>query len=438
VGGGIDAILGRLVLRFGASPPSAPREALVAALNGVLGDYLADTGNPLAIRLRLRRDGVQLPMERDALAEAIPSCSGKLLVLVHGLCLDDLQWNRLGHDHGAALARDLGCTPVYLNYNTGLHISTNGAELADALERLLRQWPTPVRDFAIVSHSMGGLVARSACHYGAERGHAWPRQLRKLVFLGTPHHGAPMERGGNWIDLLLGVSPFSAPLARLGKIRSAGITDLRYGNLTDEDWQGRDRFARGDRRRFVPLPEGVRCYAIAATAARNRGCPNASFPATDSSRSRARSASTPSRSWHCTFRNPGSGLPADAVTSICSDHPPSIDDSRGGFPRRRRLLEGADRLRTRMPGAASAPGSEPRRQPLRCLRTVAQRIEENGRVALVNDAAAIFDAAFQKLVQLDEVVPRHPRIDVMTDVPVDVVPEKRVHGFELMVRVPRS
>ena len=57
-----------------------------------------------------------------------------------------------------------------------------------------------------------------------------------------------------------------APFARLGKIRSAGITDLRYGNLVDEDWEGRDRFARtGDVRQAVPLPEGAACYAIAAT-----------------------------------------------------------------------------------------------------------------------------------------------------------------------------
>jgi len=269
VGGGIDAILGRLVPLFRATKPSPRREALIAALNGVLGDFLADTDNPLAIPLQFRRDGVQLPMERDALGKAIPSCSGKLLVLVHGLCLNDLQWNRRGHDHGAALARDLGFTPVYLNYNTGLHISRNGVELANALDALVRQWPVPILDFAIVAHSMGGLVARSACHYGAESGHAWRQQLRALVFLGTPQHGAPMERGGNAIDALLGVSAYSAPFARLGKIRSAGITDLRYGNLVHEDWLGRDRFARGDRRRFVPLPEGVRCYAIAATTARD-------------------------------------------------------------------------------------------------------------------------------------------------------------------------
>jgi len=64
----------------------------------------------------------------------------------------------------------------------------------------------------------------------------------------------------------LGLSPYSAPLARLVKIRSAGITDLRYGNLLDEDWQGIDRFEHsGDRRHPVPLPKGVRCYTIAAT-----------------------------------------------------------------------------------------------------------------------------------------------------------------------------
>ncbi len=208
-------------------------------------------------------------MERNALAAAMPVRTGKLLVLVHGLCLDDLQWNRRGHDHGAALAHDLGYTPLYLHYNSGLHVSTNGAQLADALETLVCQWPTPLLDFAILAHSMGGLVARSACHYGAAAGHAWLRHLRTLVFLGTPHHGAPLERGGNWIDLLLGISPYSAPLARLGKLRSAGITDLRYGNLTHEDWRGRDRFARGDRRTIVPLPEGVRCYAVAATTAKH-------------------------------------------------------------------------------------------------------------------------------------------------------------------------
>ena len=264
----IDAILGRLVPLVGDIQPSPAREAIVAALNGVLGDHLAESGNPLAIPLCFRRDGRPLVPERAALAAAIAAPTGKLLVLAHGLCLNDLQWNRKGHDHGAALARDLGYTPVYLHYNTGLHISTNGHALANSLETLLAQWPVPLHELVIVAHSMGGLVARSACHYGALAGHGWLRHLAKLVFLGTPHHGAPLERGGNWIDTILDVSPYTAPFARLGKLRSAGITDLRYGIVTDEDWQGRDRFARSDRQRFVPLPDnGVQCFAIGATSA---------------------------------------------------------------------------------------------------------------------------------------------------------------------------
>ncbi len=91
--------------------------------------------------------------------------------------------------------------------------------------------------------------------------------LRQLVFLGTPHHGALLERIGNWVDVILGKTPYAA-FARLGQIRSASVTDLRYGNLIDEDSQGHDRFARApDTRRAVPLPDRVACYAIAGTTA---------------------------------------------------------------------------------------------------------------------------------------------------------------------------
>jgi hypothetical protein len=115
---------------------------------------------------------------------------------------------------------------------------------------------------------MGGLVSRSACHAGETAGHGWRRKLRALVCLGSPHHGAALERGGNWIDVLLGVSRHSAPFARLGKIRSAGVTDLRFGNVLDEHWEGRDRFAPGrDTRSALALPDGVACYAVAATTA---------------------------------------------------------------------------------------------------------------------------------------------------------------------------
>ena len=58
---------------------------------------------------------------------------------------------------------------------------------------------------------------------------------------------------------------YSAPFARLGRIRSAGVTDLRFGNVIDQHWQGGDRFGLEiDARTPVPLPTDVDCYAIAA------------------------------------------------------------------------------------------------------------------------------------------------------------------------------
>ncbi len=269
VGGGIDAVLAPFVPHLDYRASSAEREAVLAALNGVLGDHIAASGNPLEIPMRLRRDGQPLELSRQALATAIPQPSGKILLLIHGLCMNDLQWRRKGHDHGAALAADAGFTPVYLHYNSGFHISTNGRALAELIETLLQVWPMPVDELVLLGHSMGGLVSRSACHYGKIAGHDWLRHLRKIVFLGTPHHGAPLEKGGNWVDVLLGVSPYTAALARLGKIRSAGITDLRHGNLLDEDWEQRDRFARSTNQpSAVPLPDGVQCYTAGASIAK--------------------------------------------------------------------------------------------------------------------------------------------------------------------------
>lgn len=272
VGRTLDAALARLLPLLGPKESSPRREAVLAAVNGVLGDYLAETGNPLAIPMRLRRDGRPLDLERNALVAAIRQPSPRLLVVVHGLCMNDLQWRRRGQDPVEAIARDLGHTAVYLHYNSGRHISANGRDLSALLEKLVEQWPVPVESLAIVAHSMGGLVARSACHYAAAASLRWPACLRRMVFIATPHHGAPLERGGNWVDLILGVSPYTAPLSRLGKIRSSGITDLRYGNLVDEDWEGRDRFAGGgDRRRVIPLPADTLCCAIAGTNGRGVG-----------------------------------------------------------------------------------------------------------------------------------------------------------------------
>jgi pimeloyl-ACP methyl ester carboxylesterase len=265
VGVGVDALLGMLAPLVADRSSSEEREAILAALNGVFGDYLIASGNPLAITMHVRKAGMPVAITGTALSAAFPDPTRDIVVLLHGLCMDDLQWARNGHDHGAALARDLGYTPIYLHYNTGQHISTNGREFGDLMETLLREWPRPVERLVVIGHSMGGLVARSACHYAARAGHRWPKHLDDLVFLGTPHLGAPLERAGAWVDFLIGISPYTAPFARLGKVRSGGIKDLRHGYLCDEDWQAHSPGTVRQPRRALPLPDGVRCFAIAAS-----------------------------------------------------------------------------------------------------------------------------------------------------------------------------
>jgi pimeloyl-ACP methyl ester carboxylesterase len=276
VGKGLDAAFARLqplLERIEGEPAETPeREAVLAALNGVLGDRLLASHNPLATPMTLRYRGQALDWQA---LPSMPEASDKVLLLIHGLCMNDLQWQTQHQDqwagHGPALAAALGYTPVYLRYNTGLHTSQNGHQLASLLEQVLSHWPTPIKELTVVAHSMGGLLTRSAVYYAKQDGLRWPGVLKNIVFLGTPHHGAPLERAGNWIDVILGSTPYSRPFAKLGQLRSAGITDLRYGHVLDVDWQGRDRFQRqSDKRQHLPLPEGVACYTVAATTAAKR------------------------------------------------------------------------------------------------------------------------------------------------------------------------
>ncbi len=250
--GSIDALLRKKAVELPPGASDVQREAIVSALNGVLGDHLERSGNPLATTMQL------LPTGKPG---------QHVLLLIHGLCMNEQQWLRSGHDHGAALAGALGLYAVYARYNSGRHISTNGLELAQQLEVALHGSPVPVESVSIIGHSMGGLVARSALHQAQQAGMAWPARVRHLVFLGTPHHGAPLERGGNWLHLALGISPYVAPFARLSGLRSEGITDLRHGNLLQADWKD-GRFGQRDQRTSAPLPAGTACYAVAGTLGR--------------------------------------------------------------------------------------------------------------------------------------------------------------------------
>ncbi len=257
VGTTSDLAFSQVVSRLPQRDSSPERERLLAVINGVIGDHLAERANPLAIDMRLRRDGQALNLDTDASQRP----GRKLLIALHGLCMNDLQW-RQGEGSPALpehLAESLGYTPLYLHYNTGRAIADNGRDFAVLLEDLVAQWPEPVDEVVLVGHSMGGLVAVSACHQAVLAGHAWPGALRKIITMGSPHHGAPLERLGHRVDRMLGMSPYSAPFTRLGAIRSVGITDLRHGNVIGT-------FQETDDPPRVTLPDHVTCHVVAATA----------------------------------------------------------------------------------------------------------------------------------------------------------------------------
>ncbi len=266
VSGGLDKTLALFNPQLGIDISTEKKETTLAVLNGVVGDYLQETNNSLEKSMEIRYEGTALSFDSSEIKKTIPKVNGKILLMVHGLCMNDRQWKYKNHNHGNQLASELNYTPLYLSYNSGLHISSNGQQLNTILEALSNAWPVPIEGISIIAHSMGGLVSRSAVHYASKEQKKWTKRLKKIVFLGTPHHGAPLEQIGNYIDRLFKLIHYIKPFARLGKMRSAGITDLRFGNLVDEDWKDQDRFEqRIDDRIFVPLPKKVNCYTIAAT-----------------------------------------------------------------------------------------------------------------------------------------------------------------------------
>jgi pimeloyl-ACP methyl ester carboxylesterase len=267
-----------LALRVRSDAPalgSSVRGGLaLAAVNGYVGDVLAREGSPLALGMTIRLRGEDVRVDADGLAAAFPDATPRLVVFVHGLVETDDSWRLPPIGRGAGVRRtygerlheELGYTPLTLRYNTGRHISDNGRTLAELLEAVVAAWPVAVEEITLVGHSMGGLVARSACHCAEQDGLAWTEHIRHVFTLGSPHLGADLEKGVSALGWALGRLPETRPLARLVNRRSVGIKDLRYGSLAEVDWQGYDpdEFLR-DRCQEVPFLPDAAYYFVGAT-----------------------------------------------------------------------------------------------------------------------------------------------------------------------------
>ena len=246
----------------------------VAALNGAFGDHLESSGNALAITMSLTSPTHALELNTEALTSAMPEASPHLVIFLHGLSMSELCWTRKESPcMGSKLHDELGYTPLYLRYNSGRHISTNGKEFAQLLQQLCDVWPVPVKSLSLVGHSMGGLLIRSACWYADKEQSDWLAHLERVVCLGTPHHGSPVAKAGHALNTVMESIPYVEPLA-IGRHRSAGIKDLKHGYLLDEDWQGHHPDAsRPDTRTSVPLLPEVDYFFAAATLGQHKHDP---------------------------------------------------------------------------------------------------------------------------------------------------------------------
>ncbi|WP_068276312.1 alpha/beta fold hydrolase [Aldersonia kunmingensis] len=255
-------------------PSESPRgTALLGILQGLRGDALEVERSPLATPMSIRVNGRPIAPTATDLSDAYPHASGTIVVFLHGLCETERAWRLGGRPtYGERLAHDLGVTPVEIRFNTGRHISANGETLSQLLAALIATWPVEVERLALVGHSMGGLVARSACHRADAAGEYWVRRVHQIVCLGSPHYGAPLERIVHYAGAALNLLPESRPIGRLLRRRSAGIRDLRGGSLVDEDWHDRDPEALFTAAcREVPLLDGVmHCFVSAGIVASER------------------------------------------------------------------------------------------------------------------------------------------------------------------------
>jgi pimeloyl-ACP methyl ester carboxylesterase len=276
---------GRVAGRRSGRPMSSTPggSALIAAIAGLTGDALEEERSPLAQPMAVRVGGEPVAAEPGALAAAFPEATGRIVVFLHGLMETEFSWGDhrgaagtargLRNDretYGSRLARDLGYTPVYVRYNSGLRISRNGQCLSELMDELVSAWPVEVERIALVGHSMGGLVARSACYRGVEDGAAWVSHVRQSVSLGTPHMGAPLEQAVHVLSAGLAALPETRPLANFLRRRSGGIRDLRQGSLVDDDWRGKDPDAlRAAACAEVPPLDGATHCFVSATVTRS-------------------------------------------------------------------------------------------------------------------------------------------------------------------------
>lgn len=219
-------------------------DGALGLLNGAVGDFLSHRNNPLGLPMLLRSRERYLFVGSQSLAEALPNASPRIAVFVHGLATTEWSWCLGAEAHygdpavnfGSLLERDQGYTALYVRYNTGCDIEDNARDLSHLLQTLIDTYPIEIEDLTLIGHSMGGLVTRHACHLAETQGMSWSEDVKRVFYLGSPHHGAALAKLGHSTARLLGAIdlPATRILSRILEGRSAGIKDLSQGVLSSQ------------------------------------------------------------------------------------------------------------------------------------------------------------------------------------------------------------
>ncbi|GAA4858275.1 esterase/lipase family protein [Actinomycetospora straminea] len=218
---------------------------LTGAVNGLVGDHMVALDNDLAVPMTLYTATVadddphaELPGDPEALRAVVADHPERdltrLVLFVHGLGETEHAWRlygeaSAGEGYAERAASATGATPLLLRYNTGLPIADNGAALSLLLTDLWRRWPEEVARLDLVGHSMGGLVLRHACHHAVQTGQPWVGAVRRMIYLGSPHRGAPLAHRVDQIATQLSRWSRSRTWGEFLDRRSAGIRDLVAG-----------------------------------------------------------------------------------------------------------------------------------------------------------------------------------------------------------------
>ncbi len=245
--------------------------SFIGALNGVIGDYLHQTKNPLSINMGLYHNETPIQTDLSKIQSNYPNSNRNVCLFLHGAASIETHWNKNATiNYAESLYNKYNYLPLFVRYNSGLHISENGKQLNSLLKALCAV--NSIDDIVIIGHSMGGLVFRSAVFYAHQYSSNWVKKVKHAFYLGSPHQGAPLEKFGAFTQSILEKipNPYTKATHKLINIRSNGIKDLRHGYLRDEEWlaEKSDAFPT-NRKTEVSSTFNFNQYVVAATVAKN-------------------------------------------------------------------------------------------------------------------------------------------------------------------------